>query len=100
MISDMLARMKGGTLEKKDSANTEETTPGALYVEAMQARPSTGDKGALLAELTRRLATLAQKAGLSVKDYLAQAESSTDFREDYLEALTTARQIARIKATP
>lgn len=71
--------------------------PSQLYVDALRTRPRTSNTDAVLAELTNRLDRLAQKAGIPVSEFLSRAESNPDFSEDYLEALTTARQLARLK---
>jgi hypothetical protein len=74
-------------------------TPSQLFLDALRTRPRSTNTEALLAELSGRLEYLAQKAGASISEFLAKAESNPEFNDDYLEALSTARQIARLKAT-
>lgn len=71
--------------------------PSQLYLEALGTRSKASDTNAALTELTAKLQMLAQKVGMSVKEFLARAESDPQFNEDYLDALMTARQIARLK---
>lgn len=88
-------------LEKKEFQEGSEKagTPSQLFLDVLQTRPRSSNTEALLAELSGRLEYLAQKAGASISEFLAKAESNPEFNEDYLEALHTARQIARFKAT-
>jgi hypothetical protein len=72
-------------------------SPSELYKEVTRLRPLFTSNEALLGDLTIRLDGLAKKAGVSVSEFLVEAESSSQFNEDYLEALSLARQIAHFK---
>ena len=93
--------MRAKDLQEAMNSGPEEnaTSPSQLYADVIRTRPQATDTEKVLAELSNHLEQLAHGAGLPVKEFLSLAERSTNFSEDYLEALSTARQIARLKAT-
>ena len=71
--------------------------PSQLYLDAVRARPLSSDTQTLLTASSQRLESLAAQLKLSVAELLNKAETESQFREEYLEALTLARRIAKLK---
>ncbi len=92
--------MKAKDFKESEAYDSEDTegSPSQLYLDAVRLRPRFANNADALRSLTIRLDDLAKNAGLSVADFLTQAESSSDFKEEYLDALMLARQIHRLKS--
>jgi len=85
-------------LEKlKRKPKTKDDEIGRLYKESLKGKPLYSSNEEAIKGITTQLETLAQKAGLSVDELLTRAETSREFREDDLDALMLARQIAYFK---
>ena len=80
-----------------DLEETPSSVPSQLYLDSLKSRPRTNNSETIRIELTARLEQLARNAGFTVEEFLSRAESDSNFGEDYLEALSMARQIARLK---
>lgn len=82
-------------LKRKPKPKGEEV--GRLYKGSLKGKPLYASNEEALKASAAQLEALAQKAGLSVDELLNRAETSKEFREDDLDALMLARQIAYFK---
>ena len=82
-------------LEKvKNKSKAKSKGDGKLYREYMSKKPLYASKTKALKAVTEKLHALASKAGLSVEEFLTEAETSHEFKEEHLDALSLARQIS------
>lgn len=76
----------------------ENQQPSELYLRAMKLRPQeSAPKAEQISNLSSELDSIAQKLGFTVERLLDEAETSRTFKEEYIRALSLARQIAFLK---
>ena len=81
----------GARTKKLNQIETEQE--GELYNAVMGTKPTYKSNEEAATAFTERLERLAKKMGLSPSELFYEAETSKEFKEEYLEAIYLTRQI-------